>query len=120
MEAVEGFFDTVTLATVLVWHGPGGEPSERGGDRNGNFPPVRPSLAKVTSPSRETDAPAEATEGSTLPVGCSPNLPGLRIGRKPVYTSKTNLNSKVLDFVQFGGPKCTVGGTIFEMWLGAL
>ena len=27
---------------------------------------------------------------------------------------------KVLDFVQLGGPKCTVGGTVFEMWLGAL
>ena len=25
---------------------------------------------------------------------------------------------KVLDFVQLGGPKWMVGGTIFEMWLG--
>ena len=28
--------------------------------------------------------------------------------------------NKVLDFVQFGGPKWTVGSTIFEMWLGSL
>jgi hypothetical protein len=27
---------------------------------------------------------------------------------------------KVLDFVQLGGLECTVGGTVFEMWLGAL
>ena len=27
---------------------------------------------------------------------------------------------KVLDFVQLGEPECTVGGTVFEMWLGAL
>ena len=25
---------------------------------------------------------------------------------------------KVLDFIQFGGLECTVGGTVFEMWLG--
>ena len=36
------------------------------------------------------------------------------------YTLKTNLNVKVLDFVQLGGPKGIIGGTIFEMWLGAL
>ena len=29
-------------------------------------------------------------------------------------------SASVLDFIQFGGPKCTVGGTIFEMWLGGL
>ena len=34
--------------------------------------------------------------------------------------SRTNLKVKVLDFVQLGGPKGIVGGTIFEMWLGAL
>ena len=27
---------------------------------------------------------------------------------------------KVLDFVKSGGPKWIVGGTVFEMWLGAL
>ena len=32
--------------------------------------------------------------------------------------SRTNLNVKVLGFVQFGGPNWTVGSTIFEMWLG--
>ena len=34
--------------------------------------------------------------------------------------ANANLKVKVLDFVQFGGLECTVGGTIFEMWLGAL
>ena len=36
------------------------------------------------------------------------------------YMSRTNLNVKVLDFVQLGGRKCIEGGTIFEMWLGIL
>ena len=36
------------------------------------------------------------------------------------YTVNVNLNTKVLDFVQFGGPKWTVDRTVFEMWLGAL
>ena len=34
------------------------------------------------------------------------------------YRSRANVNTKVLDFVQLGGPTWTVGGTIFEMWLG--
>ena len=34
------------------------------------------------------------------------------------YTARVNLNTKVLDFVQLGGPEYTVGGTVFEMWLG--
>ena len=37
-----------------------------------------------------------------------------------IYSARVNLNTKVLDFVQFGGPKGMVGGTVFEMWLGAL
>ena len=37
----------------------------------------------------------------------------------PGYTSKTNLITKVLDFVRFGGPILTIGRTVFEMWLGA-
>ena len=36
------------------------------------------------------------------------------------YTARVSLNTKILDFVQLGGPECTVGGTVFEMWLGAL
>ena len=36
------------------------------------------------------------------------------------YTANLNLNLKVLELVQFGGPNWTVGSTIFEMWLGAL
>ena len=36
------------------------------------------------------------------------------------YSAKVNVITKVLDFIQFGGLECTVGGTIFEMWLGAL
>ena len=34
------------------------------------------------------------------------------------YSAKVNRSVKVLGFVQFGGPKLTVGRTIFEMWLG--
>ena len=34
------------------------------------------------------------------------------------YSSRTNLVTKVLDFVQIGGPDLTVGSTIFEMWMG--
>ena len=36
------------------------------------------------------------------------------------YRFKVSVNVKVLDFVKRGGPKWIVGGTIFEMWLGAL
>ena len=36
------------------------------------------------------------------------------------YTVNENLITKVLDFDQLGGPKCTVDGTVFEMWLGGL
>ena len=43
-------------------------------------------------------------------------------GERPAsnYTPNTNLNVKVLDFVQLGGPKWTVDRTVFEMWLGAV
>ncbi len=34
------------------------------------------------------------------------------------YAANLNLNAKVLDFIQFGGPDLTVGSTIFEMWMG--
>ena len=30
------------------------------------------------------------------------------------------LNGRVMNPVHSGGPECTVGGTIFEMWLGGL
>ena len=43
---------------------------------------------------------------------------GLRLG--PVYRTSLNLNVKVLDFVKSGGPKLTVGRTVFELWLGSL
>ena len=41
-------------------------------------------------------------------------------GESRTYKTNLNLKVKVLDFVKFGGPKWIVGGTIFEMWLGAL
>ena len=34
------------------------------------------------------------------------------------YKDRRNLSLKVLDFVKSGGPKLTVGRTIFEMWMG--
>ena len=34
------------------------------------------------------------------------------------YTAKAKVMVKVLDFVKSGGPKWTVGRTIFAMWLG--
>ncbi len=39
-------------------------------------------------------------------------------GQGPYYTASLNLKVKVLDFVKSGGPEWTVGGTVFEMWLG--
>ena len=36
------------------------------------------------------------------------------------YRSRRNVRVRVLDFVQFGGPKWMVGSTVFEMWLGNL
>ena len=36
------------------------------------------------------------------------------------YGFRVRVNVKVLDFIKFGGPKWIVGGTVFEMWLGAL
>ena len=41
-------------------------------------------------------------------------------GNPLAYSTNLNLCRKVLGFVQFGGPKWMVGGTIFEMWLGGL
>ena len=35
-----------------------------------------------------------------------------------IYCAKLNLTTKVLNFVQSGGPKLTVGRTIFELWMG--
>ena len=35
-----------------------------------------------------------------------------------VYSASLNLITKVLDFIQLGGPDLTVDSTIFEMWLG--
>ena len=32
-------------------------------------------------------------------------------------SSRKNLNAKVLDFVQYGGPDLTVGSTVFELVL---
>ena len=42
-----------------------------------------------------------------------------RDGQPLLYNARLNLSVKVLDFVKSGGPKWTVGGTVFEMWLGA-
>ena len=39
-------------------------------------------------------------------------------GRLADYIAKVNLITKVLDFVQDGGPNLTVDGTVFEMWMG--
>ena len=35
-------------------------------------------------------------------------------------TRTSHISKMVLSIVKFGGPKWLVGGTIFEMWLGAL
>ena len=43
-----------------------------------------------------------------------------RAGRMASYAGNENLMVKVLDFVQFGGPKWIVGGTVFALWLGGL
>ena len=36
--------------------------------------------------------------------------------RRNIYSASVNLSVKVLDLVQFGGPKWTVDRTVFEMW----
>ena len=41
-------------------------------------------------------------------------------GKRTVYSNRAKEMVKVLDFVQSGGPECTVDGTVFELWLGAL
>ncbi len=41
-------------------------------------------------------------------------------GQGTVYSNRVKEIVKVLDFVQVGGPECTVDSTLFEMWLGAL
>ena len=51
---------------------------------------------------------------------CYGGLASGQVGQEADYIARVNVMEKVLDFVQFGGPKCTVGGTIFEMWLGGL
>ena len=57
-----------------------------------------------------------------LPAGPSTHLQTGITGKQHIanYTATTNLTWKVLDFIQFGGPKWMVGGTVFAMWLGAL
>ena len=44
----------------------------------------------------------------------------LDVWGQQVQRFRRNLKGEVLDFVQLGGPRWMVGGTIFEMWLGAL
>ena len=51
---------------------------------------------------------------STRP--CTPTSQSQQLGTG--YRSTVSLNVKVLDFVKPGGPKLTVGRTIFEMWMG--
>ena len=53
--------------------------------------------------------PVRAAHGSPSPDGS---------GQGPDYTASLNVKVKVLDFVKSGGPKLTVGRTIFEMWMG--
>ena len=55
-------------------------------------------------------------------MGSETELPAvsyrLPVGPQPRYTANLNLIAKVLDFVKFGGPILTIGGTVFEVWLG--
>ncbi len=39
-------------------------------------------------------------------------------GRIADYSNSVKEIVKVLDFVQLGGPKLTVGRTVFELWMG--
>ena len=39
-------------------------------------------------------------------------------GDAQLYSASRNFNVNVLDSVNAGGPKLTVGRTIFELWLG--
>ena len=51
------------------------------------------------------------------------NWPLLSGGAKPPggiadYSAKGNWITKVLDFIQFGGPNLTIDSTVFEMEVG--
>ena len=39
------------------------------------------------------------------------------VGKITDYTVRANRITKVLDFVQSGGPDLTVGSTVFEIWM---
>ena len=43
---------------------------------------------------------------------------GHAVAALTAYTVNRSVKVKVLDFVKRGGPKLTVGRTIFELWLG--
>ena len=55
----------------------------------------------------------EATLTYTMPMPDDSLIPGRA-------TEKVALNGSVLSTVHDGGPKWTVGRTVFEMWLGGL
>ena len=57
--------------------------------------------------------PGDALIRYTVPMPNDSSLTGQA-------TEKVALDASVLSTVHVGGPKGIVGGTIFEMWLGAL
>ena len=57
--------------------------------------------------------PGKAVVRYSVPMPKDSPIPGR-------VTEEVALHGPVLSTVKLGGPECTVGGTIFEMWLGAL
>ena len=75
------------------------------------------SLDRSTSPEPGPTAESQ-DDGPVLPSDGGRDEAGhVGIDGPRGYQVKLNLNTKVLDFVQFGGPKLTVGRTVFEMLL---
>ena len=68
-------------------------------------------------PNAELAALSSLSRGHALPKGCE--WPWLSAGLAVLWPT-TEASSEVGVRVLLGGPEWTVGGTIFEMWLGSL
>ena len=75
---------------------------------------------QLTSRTARKERGAQGTKSMQAPTeGRRGLLEGLG-GWPLIYSTNLNLRAQVLDFVKSGGPTGMVGGTVFEMWLGAL
>ena len=71
-----------------------------------------------TSRTARKERGAQGTKSMQAPTGGRRGLLEGLEGWALIYSTNLNFRAKVLDFVQFGGPKLTVDSTIFELVLG--